>query len=584
MERRLAAILLTDMVGYSRLMGLDEEGTIARQKAHREEVFGPKISSHGGRIVKSTGDGLLVVFSSVVDAVKCAVEVQTELQGRDADLPGDRRIKYRIGINLGDIVVDGDDILGDGVNVAARLEALAEPGGICVSGTVYDHLAGKVDADFEDAGEKTLKNVSRPIRVWHWLTGHSAGHPEITDVPMPLPDKPSIAVLPFASMSDDPEQEYFADGIAEDIITALSRASWLFVISRNSSFAFKGQMSELGVIGSKLGVRYLLQGSIRKAGNRVRVSSQLIEAATERHLWADRYDALLDDIFDLQDRITENIVGAIAPKLRASEIERSKRKRPESLEAYDFLLRALPHISTITKDGIELALKLLDQAINLDPHYAHALAYAAFCRAHKPFLGWSTEEQEDFRAATELAQRAMVADPEDPIALLAAGLVAALVHRDHELSLDLLNRSLAIDPNSVHALGIRGWVHVWNGATDSALADFDRALRLGPFDPGKNSYFLGKAFALNTSGRFEEGLRWARKAVQENPKWNACYRQLIAAHELLGHHDEAQAAARLHQAIDAGFSVDRWVETGPFRRTEGQERVFSALRRAGLPK
>ena len=315
MERRLAAILLTDMVGYSRLMGLDEEGTIARQKAHREEIIDPNLSAHGGRIVKTTGDGLLVEFPSVVDAVKCAVEVQEVMAGRDTDVPDDRRIQYRIGINLGDIVIDGDDILGDGVNVAARLEGLAKPGGVCISGTVYDQLAGKVDFDFEDAGEQAIKNVPRPVRVWHWHTGQDVRRSNDVSEPPALPNKPSIAVLPFDNMSGDPEQEYFADGMTEDIITELSRFEDLFVISRNSSFAYKAQQTDAKAVAHELGVHFILEGSVRKAGQRVRITAQLINGQDGGHVWAERYDGALEDVFDLQEQVTSQVVGSIWPQI-----------------------------------------------------------------------------------------------------------------------------------------------------------------------------------------------------------------------------------------------------------------------------
>jgi TolB-like protein len=321
MQRRLAAILLTDMVGYSRLIGLDEEGTIAGQKSHREEIIDPNISGHAGRIVKTTGDGVLVEFPSVVAAVQCAVEVQQAIGGSEADVPEQRRIRYRIGINLGDIVIDGEDILGDGVNVAARLEGLAKPDGICISGNVHDQLAGKMDAAFEDAGEQTVKNIARPVHVWRWKTDAAKeALPEIA-----LPDKQSIAVLPFVNMSGDPEQEYFADGMTEDIITGLSRFRSLFVIARNSAFAYKGKSPDVRVVGRELGVRYVLEGSVRRSGTRIRITGQLVDAETGNHLWAKRYDRELADIFAVQDEVTEAIVAAIAPEIDDLERERAQR-------------------------------------------------------------------------------------------------------------------------------------------------------------------------------------------------------------------------------------------------------------------
>ena len=347
--RRLAAILAADVAGYSRLMGADEEGTLERLKALRRELSDPKIEEHHGRIVKTTGDGLLVEFASVVDAVRCAVDVQREMAGRNAAVPAERRIEFRIGINLGDIISDDNDIYGDGVNVAARLEALAEPGGICVSRVVRDQVRDKLDVAFDDRGEQQVKNIARPVRVFDVRIAAETATPA-PDPParasLPLPDKPSIAVLPFQNMSGDPEQEYFVDGMVEDIITGLSRIKWLFVIARNSTFVYKGQPIDVKQVGRELGVRYVLEGSVRKAGNRVRITGQLIDTADATHVWAERYDRALDDIFALQDELTISVVGAIEPTLRQAEIERARRKRPDSLDAYDLYLRALPFAFT----------------------------------------------------------------------------------------------------------------------------------------------------------------------------------------------------------------------------------------------
>jgi TolB-like protein/class 3 adenylate cyclase len=337
-QRRLAAIVCADVVGFSRLIGKDEADPLSRLKSLRVELVDPAIAEHGGRIVKTTGDGLLIEFGSVVDAVRCAVAVQREMAQRDTTLPEDRRIAFRVGIHMGDIVIDGDDILGDGVNVAARLEGLAQAGGVCVSGRVQEDLAGKLDVELRDGGEQSLKNIARPVRVWRWSPGRTASAASATlaappEGTLPLPDKPSLAVLPFDNMSGDPEQAYFADGLAEDLITGLSRVSWLFVIARNSSFAFRSEKLDVRSIGERLGVRYLVEGSVRRAGQRLRLTVQLIEAATGHHLWADRYDGSLEDVFDFQDRIVGSLVGAIEPKLRATEIARARRKRPQSLDA-----------------------------------------------------------------------------------------------------------------------------------------------------------------------------------------------------------------------------------------------------------
>ena len=352
-QRRLAAIVSADVAGYSRLMGQDESGTLAALKALRQEVIDPAITRHGGRIVKTTGDGLLLEFPSVVNAVRCAVEVQAAMADRTAGIAEDRCIAFRLGINIGDIIVEGDDIFGDGVNVAARLQEIAPPGGICISSRVHEDVRDRLDTVFDDGGTQTLKNIARPVQVWRWQPGRTApSQPTPPPTALPLPDKPSIAVLPFQNMSGDPEQEYFADGMVEDIITALSRFKSLFVIARNSSFTYKGKAVDIRQVGRELGVRYVLEGSVRKAANRLRISGQLIDASTGGHLWADHFDGVLEDVFELQDRVTSSVVGAIAPKLEQAETERAMRKPTESLDAYDCFLRAMAHYHLFTKDSL----------------------------------------------------------------------------------------------------------------------------------------------------------------------------------------------------------------------------------------
>src|SRR5438477_2995437 len=398
-ERRLAAILAADVAGYSRLMGRDEAGTLARLKALRRELIDPMVAEHKGRIVKTTGDGLLIAFPTLVEAVACAITVQSGMGSRNAATPEDRRIEFRVGINSGDIIVEDGDIHGDGVNIAARLEGVAEPGGICVSAIVHDQVRDRLDCVFEDLGEQSLKNIVRPVRVYRLrpeigprasrpLSGvDAAGTAAVQPAALPLPDKPSIAVLPFQNMSGDPEQEYFVDGMVEEIITALSRIRWLFVIARNSSFTYKGQAVDVKRVGRELGVRYILEGSVRKAGQRVRISGQLIDTETGTHLWANRFDGCLEDVFDLQDELTMSVVGAIEPTLRKAEIERARRKRPESLDAYDFYLRALPFASTAMPEDAEKALPLLEQAIQLDPDYSVAHALIAWCHEQRYLRG-----------------------------------------------------------------------------------------------------------------------------------------------------------------------------------------------------
>jgi adenylate cyclase len=377
--RRLAAVLAADVAGYSRLMGVDEVGTVQAMREHRSAAD-PLIAEHGGRVVKTTGDGVLIEFGSVVGAVECALGLQGLAGERNAVLPGNRRMEWRIGIHLGDVLIDGEDILGDGVNIAARLEGIAEPGGICISEDAFRQVRGKVEAEFADLGEQTLKNIARPLRVYRVGSSPAARQPISPAVALPLPGKPSIAVLPFANMSGDLEQEYFADGMVEEIITALSRIRWLFVIARNSSFAYKGKSPDLRQVGRELGVRYILEGSVRKAGNRVRITGQLIDTTTGAHIWADRFDRTLDDIFELQDLVASNVAGAIEPRLRQSEIERACRKPTESLDAYDLYLRALAQIAQESPEGASEAIALAKRAIEIDPSYAPPAALLGFCR------------------------------------------------------------------------------------------------------------------------------------------------------------------------------------------------------------
>jgi TolB-like protein/class 3 adenylate cyclase len=417
--RRLAAIVAADVAGYSRLVGADEEGTLAALTALRRELAHPKIEEHHGRIVRTTGDGLLVEFASVVDAVRCAVEVQRDMAQRNDPVPIDRRIEFRIGINLGDIINDGDDIFGDGVNIAARLEALAEPGGICVSRVVRDQVRDKLPIGFEDRGEQRVKNIARPVRIYRVLLDAGAkavasSSPEpATRAQPPFRDRPSIAVLPFQNMSGDPEQEYFADGMVEEIITALSRIRWLFVIARNSSFAYKGQAIDIKQVGRELGVRYVLEGSVRKAGNRVRITAQLIEALDGAHLWADRFDGSLEDIFDLQDKVASSVAGVIEPALQAAETARSANRPTHDLTAYDLYLRAYEIVLSSGKD-LPQALHLLDQAIDRDPRYAPALALAAVGHLRLYVDGLSKDPQADRRRGADLAHRALKVARDDP--------------------------------------------------------------------------------------------------------------------------------------------------------------------------
>jgi adenylate cyclase len=424
-KRKLAAILAADIAGYSRLMGADEAGTLARLKEYRRELIDPKTKQYRGRVVKTTGDGILIEFPSVVNAVSGAIDVQQGMRQRNADVPPEKRIEFRIGVNLGDVIIDGRDLYGDGVKIAARLEGLAEPGCICISQTVLNHARGKIAFDVEDLGEQDLKNIAQSVHVYNIVVDPARrGTMSRAQAPaLALPDKPSIAVLPFQNMSGDPQQEYFTDGMVEEIITALSRMRWLFVIARNSSFTYKGRMVDVKQVGRELGVRYVLEGSVRKAANRLRITGQLIDASTGVHLWADRFDGGIEDVFDLQDDVTSCVIGAIAPKLEQAEIERAKRKPTESLDAYDYYLRGMASVYGSTKESLGEALRLFYKAIELDPDFASAYGVAAWCYFWRLVNGWMTNRVQEITEASRLAGRAAELGKDDAVALsFSAGL------------------------------------------------------------------------------------------------------------------------------------------------------------------
>src|ERR1700756_1650877 len=454
-DRRLAAILAADVAGYSRLMGADEEGTLARLKACRKALVDPKISEYRGRIVKTTGDGMLVEFGSAVDAVRCAVEVQRGMATSNVDIPETKRIEFRIGIHVGDIIIDDNDIFGDGVNIAARLEGIADPGGICISDDAHRQIRGKTEIAYDDMGHQSLKNITEPMRAWRARPAASGPPSEvIVDRPAPslaLPDKPSIAVLPFTNMSGDPEQGHFADGIAEDILTGLARLRWLFVIARNSSFTYKGRHVDVKQVGRELGVRYVLEGSVRKAGNRIRIAGQLIDAETGAHLWADRFEGALQDIFDLQDYVTSGVVSAITPKLQSAEINRAKRKPTENLDAYDYYLRGLASARWWTKDANSEALQLFCKAIELDPRLACAFGMAAWCYVQRKARGWMIERVAESAEATRLARKAVHLGGGDPVALCMGGYALAFVANEFDDAAAFMDRALAVNPNLAQA-------------------------------------------------------------------------------------------------------------------------------------
>jgi len=573
-ERKLAAILAADVAGYSRLMGADEEGTLTRLKAHRRELIDPKIAEHRGRIVKTTGDGLLVEFASPVEAVRCASEIQKAMREREGSLPEEGRIEIRVGINLGDVIIDEDDVYGDGVNIAARLEALADPGGVVISSTVFEQVRDRVPDSFEDLGDQQVKNIARPVRVYRLAHLRTPASPTAMS-PLPLPDKPSIAVLPFQNMSGDPEQEYFADGMVEEIITALSRIRWLFVIARNSSFTYKGQPVDVKQVGRELGVRYVLEGSVRKAGGRVRITAQLIDALTGTHLWADRFDGSLEDVFELQDKVAISVAGVIEPTLQAAEIRRSSARPTSDLTAYDFYLRALPHQFSFASDRSALVLDLLGRAIDRDPRYGPALAVAAFFHAQLDVNGWTDDREATRRTAIDLARRALRTAPDDPEVLAPSAFVLAWFGEDINVAIGLVDRCLDLNPSFA-----RGWywsavLRLFAGQPDLAIKHFEASLRLSPRDRF-GAPLTGIGIALFFSRRFDEAVAKLRMALEQLPTFALPYQFLASCFAHMGRIDEARDIVSQLRSLTPVV-----VPSGAqFRNPEQRELYLSGLRLA----
>jgi adenylate cyclase len=564
--------LAADVAGYTRLTGADEEGTHAQLKAHRRDLVDPAINEHRGRIVKTTGDGMLVEFASVVDALRCAVEVQRGMVARNAEVAQEKRIEFRVGINVGDIIIDGGDIYGDGVNLAARLEGVAEPGGICVSGRVLEDTQGKVDVAFEDAGEQQLKNILRPVRVYRVRVSSTRG---TTRPVMALPDKPSIAVLPFQNMSGDPEQEYFADGMVEEIITALSRIRWLFVIARNSSFTYKGKSVDVRQVGRDLGVRYVLEGSVRKAGNRIRITAQLIDALSDAHLWSDHFDGLLDDIFELQDKVAASVAGIIEPTLRVAEYRRAAQRPTNDLTAYDLYLRAREESETWERQRVERALDLLAQALDRDPEYGSALAAAAMCQTQLYLTSWATDLEAARHASIDYARRAMRVAGDDPYVLANVAYVFGLFGEDIDVALALIDRSLQLNPNFA-----TGWVRsvnirLWAGHYDIAIKHCETSIRLSPRESRAAPHWgMGAAYLLTR--RFEEAAAMLRLALQERPSWAPTHRFLASCYAHMGRLEEAREVVRRLRTITPLVipNADHW------RVREDREFFLAGLRLA----
>jgi adenylate cyclase len=584
-ERRLAAVLAADVVGYSRLMGLDEVGTARTLREHRA-VSDALVAKHGGRIVNTTGDGVLLEFPSVVDAVECAVAVQSAMAERNGGVPQELRMLYRIGVNLGDILIEGEDILGDGVNVAARLEGIAEPGGICISSSAYEQVRGKVAVEFVDLGEQSLKNIERPVRVYAAkLQDRGTGAPVVSTLasdtrkPSPRPDKPSIAVLPFENMSGDPAQEYFVDGIAEDVLTTLSKIPELVVIARNSSFAFKGQAKDVREIGRLLGARYVLEGSVRKAGNRVRLTAQLIDCTDGSHRWADRFDGGLDDVFDLQDRITQEIVVALEVQLTLGEQAQVWRKRSGSPLVYEHFLKGRKLYENFSRYTHAQARVQFERALEINPVFAQAIYMLGLTLTDQARFGWEKDRAATYEAAVDCAAKALAADPGCGEAYLVMGYVHTFQRR-HDDAVAAGEKAIVLNPSTAEAYHMAGMYHGYAGNFREAALYEEQAQRLSPLLI--NTSMVDEARARFHLDDFIAARDIALRVLKEKPRWLTAHTTLVAALWNLGKVEEARSVAKELLARHPGFSVLRWAHGLPYRHQEHLDALTRPLQLAGL--
>jgi adenylate cyclase len=601
LDRRLSAVLAADVAGYSRLVGLDEEGTVSTLRAHRSELFEPMIAEHRGRLVKTTGDGLLAEFPSVVDAMRCAVDVQRAMARRNAEIADDRRLAFRIGIHVGDIVSEQDDIFGDGVNIAARLEALAEPGGIAVSARVQEDAEGRLDVGFVDDGQHQLKNIARPVRVYHvQLQPAAAGaEPRVaagmaagvaaavaaSPPPVPASELPSIAVLPFQNLTAEPDQDYFADGVVDDIINGLSRyRTLLFVIARNSTFTYKGRVVDVKQVGRELSVRYVLEGSVRRAGNRLRIGGQLIDATTAVQIWSDRFEGEIEDIFALQDRVAEGVVGALVPQVREAEMNRARRMPTGSVDAHLVYMQALGFFHTWSRDGIEKAVQLSYRAIELDPNYATPYGLALICFALRKTAGWATDPAHDLAEARRMCDRVLEIGRDNFFAVGSCGFAMATLFGDCEQGALLIDESLRLNPNASATLVQSGFVRAWLGEPELAIHQLQRAMRNSPVDVLMFSMHTGMAMAHFVAGRDDEAYAWAEKALQRNPLAAPALRVAVASGALLGRLTDATKYLSLLRQLDPGLCLANLGDRIVLRRPQDRERLAEGLRKAGLPE
>jgi TolB-like protein/class 3 adenylate cyclase len=583
-ERRLAAILAADVAGYSRLMHHEEEATHGRLTYLLAEAIHPAIADYGGRIVKNTGDGFLAEFPSAVQAVRSAAQFQDRVRELTTSDAQDARVAFRVGINVGDVIVEPHDIFGDGVNIAARLESIAEPGGVCISDDAYRQVRGKVEIACEDLGLQTLKNIAEPMRAWRMKIGKAPAitskHSSATDQPLVLPDKPSIAVLPFQNMSGDPEQEYFTDGMVEDIITALSRFKSLFVIARNSSFTFRGKAVDIKQVGRELGVRYVLEGSVRRAGGKVRITGQLIEATTGTHLWADRFDGPLDDVFALQDKVTSSVVAAIAPRVEQAEIERSEQGPTESIDAFDLYHRAIHALRRFTREGNEDAVQFARQAISLDANFAAAYGVALACYTQRSDENWLTGD--DIANGKQYAMRAVDVGADDAFALSRAAMFFSLVLKDATTADAIVDRAIAVNPNSAEAWRTRGWTSLFLGEHEAAIEHFQHAMRLNPLDPQIHYLEHGLARANFYLRRFETASSWAAKAMARQKNYDPAIATAMVSYAMLGRVADAQSLFARRREAGWVLTISEIKKRHAFmQREEDVELHLEACRIAG---
>jgi adenylate cyclase len=575
-RRKLVAILAADVKDYSRLMGEDEMATVRTLKEYRR-IMTSLIRKYRGRVVDSPGDNVLAEFSSVVDAVDCAVEVQRALQAKNAELSQDRKMEFRIGINLGDVIKDGKRIYGDGVNIASRVEGLAVAGGICISGSAHDHLEGKAALGFEYLGEQRVKNIKKPVRIYRVKMAPGLSLPGM-DKPLALPEKPSIAVLPFVNMSDDPKQEYFSDGITEDLITDLSKISGLFVIARNSVFVYKGKPVKIGDVGQELGVRYVLEGSVRKAGSRVRITAQLVDAIKGYHLWAERYDRELRDIFSLQDEVAQKIVKALAVTLTEDEQKRLVHKETDNLEAFDHYLRGSEYKKRFTKEANVQARQMFERAIKLDSRFALAYAELALTHVDDWCMGWS-EDPQSLDLALEFAQKALAFDELLPLAHRTLGHVYCW-KKQHGEAIDAEERAVTLDPNDAEGYAELGRVLSWAGRDQEAEVQLKKAMRLNPHFPVWYLYVLGQVYAF--TGRYEEAIDVLKRALIRNPDFLPTHIVLAFIYGETGHRNKARGEVEEILRISPNYSLQVVRETVPLKDQAVLEKVLEALRKARL--